>query len=191
MKMLDLYMTVTNTIISDLEKGVASWVKPWKNGNAGAVMPTNAATSREYSGINIPILWHAQSSRGFPTARWMTYKQAQSRDAHVRKGEHGTTVVFTKRLTVKDRETDEEKRLNLLRTYTVFNVSQIEGLPSDPLVHETPHGSDVAMHFIDATKADVRIGSDCACYIPSKELHHTASRAGIYQPRALPRHGIA
>jgi antirestriction protein ArdC len=100
----------------------------------------------------------------------MTYKQALVREAHVRKGERGTTVVFTKCLTIKDTDRDEEKRLNMLRTYTVFNVSQIDGLPSDPPVEETPRGCDPAMQFIDATKADIRIGSDCACYIPSKDF---------------------
>ena len=51
-----LYESVTNSIIADLEKGVASWVKPWKNGNTGGILPMNAATNRSYNGINIPIL---------------------------------------------------------------------------------------------------------------------------------------
>ena len=41
MKIADLYQHVTNSIISDLEKGVASWVKPWKTGNVGGIMPMN------------------------------------------------------------------------------------------------------------------------------------------------------
>ena len=64
MKIADLYQHVTNSIISDLEKGVASWVKPWKTGNGGGVMPMNAVTNRAYSGVNIPILWHAAIARG-------------------------------------------------------------------------------------------------------------------------------
>jgi antirestriction protein ArdC len=46
-----LYESVTNSIIADLEKGVASWVKPWSGGGVGA-LPTNAATGRDYNGIN-------------------------------------------------------------------------------------------------------------------------------------------
>jgi hypothetical protein len=42
-----------------LESGVAPWVKPWRNGNTGGILPMNAATKRSYNGINIPILWHA------------------------------------------------------------------------------------------------------------------------------------
>ena len=32
MKIADLYQSVTNAIVADLENGVASWVKPWKTG---------------------------------------------------------------------------------------------------------------------------------------------------------------
>jgi hypothetical protein len=95
MKIADLYQHVTNGIISDLEKGVASWVKPWKNGNGGGVMPTNAVTTRAYSGINIPILWQAAIARGYPTQQWMTYKQALPLDAELRAAPHpGHAVIF-------------------------------------------------------------------------------------------------
>jgi antirestriction protein ArdC len=158
MKIADLYQSVTNAIVADLEKGVASWVKPWKTGNAGGIMPVNAATRHSYNGVNIPILWHAQITRGFPTAQWMTYRQALPLDAHVRKGEQGTTVVFTKKLTLKEKDNEEEKRISMLRTYTVFNVAQIDDLPdrfSDVReMVEAPQ--DAAMLFIDATKADTR-----------------------------------
>ncbi len=72
MKIADLYQYVTDGIISDLEKGVASWVKPWKTGNGAGVMPMNAVTKRAYSGVNIPILWQAAIARGYPTQQWMT-----------------------------------------------------------------------------------------------------------------------
>jgi antirestriction protein ArdC len=97
MKIADLYQHVTDSIIADLEKGVASWVKPWKTGNGGGVMPMNAVTKRAYSGVNIPILWHAAIARGHPTQQWMTYKQALPLDAHVRKGEHGHDRPFSPR----------------------------------------------------------------------------------------------
>jgi antirestriction protein ArdC len=38
-------------------------------------------------------------------------------DAHVRKGEQGTTVVFTKKLTLKEKDSEAEKRISMLRTY--------------------------------------------------------------------------
>ncbi len=92
-------------------------------------------------------------------------------DAHVRKGEHGTTVVFTKRLTYRENDSDEERRISMLRTYRVFNVAQIDGPPTDPVpISESKSGQDTAMLFIDATKADIRVGGDWACYVPSQDF---------------------
>jgi antirestriction protein ArdC len=128
MKIHQLYADVTANIIKDLEAGTAPWVKPWKNGNTGGILPKNAATKRSYNGINIPILWHAQLSRGYSTASWMTYKQARELGAQVRAGENSTHVVFTKQLSVKDQEHEEEKKIGMLKTYSVFNIAQIDGL---------------------------------------------------------------
>lgn len=52
----------------DLEKGVPAWVQPWrtKRRTALGLLPANLATGRTYSGINIPILWHAAKSAGYP-----------------------------------------------------------------------------------------------------------------------------
>src|ERR1700674_3635668 len=108
MKTVSIYETVTNKIVAELEQGAIPWTRPWKTDKRSiGIMPTNAATGRTYSGVNIPILWHAAGAGNFPTHAWMTFKQAQEKGANVRKGEKGTQVVFTKRLTVKD-EDDEE-----------------------------------------------------------------------------------
>ena len=60
-----IYETVTNQIIAELEAGAIPWTQPWKNQRTGGVMPQNAATGRPYSGINIPILWHAAKVGGY------------------------------------------------------------------------------------------------------------------------------
>jgi antirestriction protein ArdC len=39
-----VYETVTQSVIADLEKGVASWVKPWAGGGL-AELPYNATTA--------------------------------------------------------------------------------------------------------------------------------------------------
>ncbi|MCE0498696.1 MAG: ssDNA-binding domain-containing protein [Methylacidiphilales bacterium] len=172
MQIAQLYADVTATIIKDLEAGTAPWVKPWKNGNTGGILPRNAATNRSYNGINIPILWHAQITHGYRTACWMTYKQAQERGAQVRAGEKSTHVVFTKNINVKDEETDEEKKIGMLKAYSVFNVAQIDGLEpvaGNPSLH-LPERRDAVTSFIAATKADIRIGGDRACYVPALDF---------------------
>jgi len=171
MKIADLYRQVTNNIVADLEKGVVPWTKPWKDGNTGGIMPMNAATKRCYNGVNIPILWHAQLARGYLTASWMTYKQATEIGGQVRGGEKSTHIVFTKKLTFKDRESEEEKHIGMLKAYSVFNVCQIDDLPQEAAV-ELPQEQrrDAVTAFVAATKADIRIGGDRACYVPALDF---------------------
>jgi antirestriction protein ArdC len=116
MKIADLYQEVTNRIIDEMKQGTVPWVKPWKTGKTAGIMPINAITSRAYNGINIPLLWHAADVHAYPTHGWLTYQQAQKAGAQVRKGEKSTTVVFAKKLRIKDKETDEDKQIGMLRT---------------------------------------------------------------------------
>jgi antirestriction protein ArdC len=63
----------------------------------------------------------------------MTYKQAEALNAHVRKGEHGSLVVYGDRFSkAETNEKGEEVGLSIpfVKGYTVFNVEQIEGLPA-------------------------------------------------------------
>ncbi len=131
MRITDLYASVTQSIIRELETGAAPWLKPWRNGRTSGLMPQNYVTGRPYSGINIMLLWSARDAAGYADNGWMTFNQAREKGACVRKGQKATAVVFTKKLTVKDRENeDEEKRINMLRIYYVFNQAQIDGLPA-------------------------------------------------------------
>jgi antirestriction protein ArdC len=166
-----LYETVTNRIIQEMKQGTVPWTKPWKAGKTTGIMPINAITGRAYSGINIPLLWHAADVHAYRTHEWLTYQQAQKAGAQVRKGEKSTTVVFTKKLRIKHKDTDEDKQIGMLRTFAVFNEAQIDGLESKPtpeLVHIAEGNvNKVVENFIAATKADIRPGGNVACYVPS------------------------
>ena len=63
-----LYDEITDKIIAELEAGRVPWVQPWGTAAAKAplAMPKNAATDRQYSGVNVLILWGAVIERGFP-----------------------------------------------------------------------------------------------------------------------------
>ena len=53
-----LYQEITSKIIAELEAGRLPWVQPWGSTvRAPLAMPTNAATQRRYSGINVLILY--------------------------------------------------------------------------------------------------------------------------------------
>ncbi|EIY5086557.1 DUF1738 domain-containing protein [Klebsiella variicola] len=124
----DIYQAVTDNIIAALESGVKPWSCPWHRVSGMSGLPSNYATGAAYSGINIMLLWCSASKQGFSDSRWMTYKQAQAAGGQVRTRERGTTAIFYTKL---ERENDagEIDHIPMLKTFTVFNVQQIGGLP--------------------------------------------------------------
>ncbi len=140
----DHYQEVTDQIIEALEGGVLPWRRPWNPDLAGVdAMRANATTRRRYHGINILMLALSPFAWSSGDNRWCSYKQAAERGWQVRKGERGTTVFFFKKLERKDGEgasdlaVDGTQRfIPMLRAYTVFNGSQIDGIP--PVVPPTP-----------------------------------------------------
>ena len=176
-----LYDEITNKIITELEAGRVPWVQPWGTAAAKAplAMPANAATGRQYSGINVLILWGAVIEHGFPVQSWLTFRQALSLGGHVRKGERGTTVVYADRFIPDDekkraQETGEEAQaIPFLKRFTVFNVAQCEDLPADLAV--APPAPEPGLieprveALIKATGIDFRIGGERAFYVPAQD----------------------
>ena len=130
----DIYTRITNQIVSHLEKGVRPWVRPWNAEHAaGRITRPLRHNGKPYSGINVLSLWASAMAQNFAAPIWMTFKQASELDAHIRKGEKGSLVVYADSITRK--ETDEktgdeiDREIPFLKGYTVFNVEQIDGLP--------------------------------------------------------------
>ena len=89
-----IYQTVTDRILSSLKAGMIPWERPWKSPRfTGGPFPRNFYTGKPYHGINVLLLWSSEYSSPF----WLTFKQAQALKGSVRKGEHGTPIVFYKR----------------------------------------------------------------------------------------------
>jgi antirestriction protein ArdC len=169
----DVYTRVTDKIIADLEQGVRTWTKPWNAGStAGRIMRPLRHNGVPYSGINILMLWAEACDKGFGMPIWMTFKQALELNAHVRKGEKGSLVVYANSITrteEDDKGEETEREIHYMKGYTVFNVEQIEGLPehyySKPDVPLTPvERISHAEAFFATTKADVRYRGTQAFY---------------------------
>lgn len=135
----DIYQTVTDSIIEALEAGVKPWACPWKKNGAVSGLPSNFTTNDAYSGINIMLLWCSAAKQGFTDSRWMTYKQAQAVGAQVRKGEHGTMAIFYKTLE-KEADDGQIEKIPMLKSFTVFNVQQIDGLKFEDVEDAIPAG---------------------------------------------------
>ena len=132
----DLRQEITDDIIAALEKGVAPWQKPWQ---AGAFeMPLNPTSGKPYRGGNALQLMVAGMRNGFEDPRWITYRQAQENGWQVRRGEKGTQIEFWQFPSNQGEDhegsrddTPESSRDRFIyRVYTVFNASQIEGIPT-------------------------------------------------------------
>ncbi len=122
----DVYQTVTDRIIADLEQGELTWVKPWSAGNtAGRITRPQRHNGLCYGGINVLILWTAAIEAGYSSACWMAFRQTIELGAHVRKGEKGSMVVYAGIIRREEDEADDEgegaKQIPFLKTYTVFN----------------------------------------------------------------------
>jgi antirestriction protein ArdC len=194
----DKYATVTAKIIAQLEAGVAPWVRPWSITGASS-LPCNAVTRKAYRGSNILQLWMQQASENYPTAEWLSFKQAIDLGGSVRKGEKGTPVFFFSMLEKDDDRTESGKvKIPLLRSFTVFNVAQCDNLSklTRPIVAVTTHNERLAdaEAFIAATGSTVRHGGDRAYYNPGTDAIQLPnienfSSAVAYYGTSLHEHG--
>lgn len=183
----DLYAEITGQIIAALEAGTPPWVCPWTRQH-DSQLPANLTTGRRYRGINVLLLNLRQMAAGYPTAQWLTFQQAQGAGARVRKGEHGTRIVFFKLLEREAGEGaagaganaigDESSRrvIPLLRSFTVFNAAQVDNLPAS-LTAAAPDEPDRPWNPCDAADelllrsgALFRHGGDRAYYSPAQDL---------------------
>lgn len=162
-----VYEIVTNRIIEELEKGVIPWRKPWTGGRGGAY---NRISRKPYSLINQMLLQHS--------GEYATFKQWQSLGGKVRKGEKSEIVTFWKMIeteTVKADGTTEKKMIPMLRYFSVFHISQIEGV--EPL--EKPFEDVEPIEAADKIIVDyvsregltfVETVTDEAYYSPSRDM---------------------
>ncbi len=185
MTKMPYHQIVANQIIESLKDGTAPWLKPWEPGIGNGQVPYNPVTGKRYRGINALYLMLNQSDDN----RWLTYKQAQSIDAQVRKGEKGTNIQYWKfnEERVKEDENgrpvlDEQGnsvkiQVSLERPQvfyaTVFHASQIENMPT--LVTKEPEWSMVEKAeklLLQSGAAIFHSESDKAFYILSSDSIH-------------------
>jgi antirestriction protein ArdC len=186
-----LYQEITDCIIGELERGTVPWVKPWGRAKADLGLPKNAVTGRNYSGINILILWGAVIERCYPSQNWLTFRQALSLGGNVRKGEHGTTIVHADRFIPKEEkerakaEGDEPHSVPYLKRFTVFNVAQCDGLPEHLHVVAEPLPEreiiPQAETLIRASGADFRIGGERAFYTVAGDYIQVPPQPAFFQ----------
>lgn len=186
MSVQELYSRVTANIINEIEAGnLPPWLKPWKQGRRGGIMPVNAATSRPYSGLNVLVLWSEREEKGYAQASWLTFKQCEALGGHVKKGEKSTHVIYVNKAVVKDQE--EERLVPFMKMFHVFNVQQCEGLPHNEPDPELPEHerNERAEKFFEAIGAETRWDEPMAAYIPSKDCITMPARGAFLGPENI------
>jgi antirestriction protein ArdC len=171
--MKDVYQTITDHIVNNVDDA-GNWKPCWHNANPG--MPTNAATGNRYQGTNIISCWVTAMCQGYTSQEWGTYKQWQSLDCHVKKGEKGTPIVFYKRYESTDPGEDD---LIFARGSHVFNGEQVEGyVPVEqrdlPILSEEDRIESIE-RWVDAISLEAIIEHSAkpkAYYAPARDTIH-------------------
>lgn len=194
----DHYAEITAQVVEALEAGTLPWRRPWDQAKAGSapMSPRNAITGRRYRGINVLMLGMTGLVFAGSDPRWLTYKQAVAKGWRVRRGERGSRVFFFRRLLVaasrpgSDADGEGEggtRAVPVLRAYTVFHASQVEGVPT----LETPPSPEVAWRPPEAAEvilggsgAVLREGGDRAFYSPSTDHIQMPPRTAFESPEA-------
>ena len=132
------------------------------------------------------------SRRGFAGQSWLTFRQALSLGGNVRKGEHGTTVVYADRF-IPD---EERKRAERDGDEPGRSRSSSDSPCSTPISARTcpanwstapppvPEGLILpqAEALIAATGADFRIGGDRAFYSPAQDYVQVPRPDAYFEP---------
>lgn len=176
----DIYQTITDQIVRELENGVRPWLKPWSAAHMdGRVTLPRRHNGKPYRGVNILTLWMASLACGYSAPIFMTFKQALDLGGGVRKGEKGNLVVYADQITRHgtDAATGEDTAqcFRFMKGYTVFNVEQIDGLPEHyygkpaPRLEPLPRIARCETFFANLG-ADIRHGGGQAYYAPSPDI---------------------
>lgn len=152
----DIYQEITDRILQLLEQGTVPWRNPIRRGS-GDGWPKNLDTQKRYRGINVFLLAITAWEKGYGSDYWLTFRQAGNQGGKVRKGEKSSLVTFWKLFETKDKKTDEDVTLPVLRHYNVFNVEQCEGIeaPDAPEEH-----SERTFNPLEQAEAIIRNYSD-------------------------------
>jgi len=162
-----VYQVVTDRITALLEKGVVPWRQNWKS---NLQPPQNLVSGKPYRGINILLL----HSMGYASPYWLTFRQAQELGGHVKQGQKGCPVIFWRSIDVQNKETGETEHVPLLRYYTVFNLTQCDGIAAPAAENQTADHTPVqAADRIVAGMPkcpEIQHGLNRAFYSPVKDM---------------------
>lgn len=173
----EIRKNITSRIVEALKGGTIPWRKPW-SGIEGPRTPTNLVSHHRYVGVNTILTALAEQQHGWPVSYWATFNQFRQIGCRIRKGEKATLIVFWRQITktVKGKDGDDEEiRFPLLKTWSIFNVAQVDGdaverfkAPPEPKTFENVDRAEFDA-TVTATKARIDYGYEMAAYLPLED----------------------
>jgi antirestriction protein ArdC len=165
-----VYEIITERIIELLKAGTVPWRKPWRSS-----APANLISKKPYRGINAFLL----NSLSFESPYFVTFNQAKQLGGSVRRGEKGAPVVFWQ--FIEKQTEDGKKEIPLLRYYTVFNISQCEGIPVPAVQTSTVNSIAACECIIEGmpNRAQIEHGGNEAVYIPKLDRIQMPAKASF------------
>jgi len=172
------YEEITNQVVTAMKEHGTNWPCPWQQ-NVKNGLPSNFVSGNHYRGINIWLLCF----RNMPSPIWGTFKQWKTLGGNVIKGQKGTRIYFNKPMQYTDKITGDDKQFWMMKSYTVFNYSQVENceLPEKINPNLVELTDDITTHepfegFVSDTKAKIINGNGRAYFSPSDDVIGMPSR---------------
>lgn len=170
---------LAQVFIDGLKDGSNHYIKPLSGGSIPP-MSYNPVSGAQYRGGNQFALmiaeWRMQQRDENPLGdhRWMTYKQASSIGAQVKRGSKSQLLVTVKELEDKRKPLEpgeEAPRRLVAMPFFVFHATQIDGLPPPQVFQQRPMDERLsqAQKIVDDLGVPVLSGATQACYVPSKD----------------------
>jgi len=183
------YHDLVARFIAQLETGTRPWARSWVDGaGAGRFVRPLRANGLAYRGMNVLALWCAAEERGFDAPHWMTFNQAKELGGNVRKGAKAAHVFYYGTV---ERENDkgDATLAKFVKTYCVFNVAEVEGLPARfqpaPAPPAAPEARIAAAEdFTHATRATIHHGGNRAYYSPAGDFVQMPQFGQFENPQA-------
>lgn len=190
-------------VIDDMAELGAGWSKAWCNG-----APRNPATGTRYKGRNNLLLTFYMREAHLTDPRFVTYRQAQERGWHVRRGAKSLPIekwgeVFVdardpKRRIAQPKTAAEREALRKdpdvrslyvpLGCYSVFAARDVEGMPAWEGLNPAVETSRLADFLVANGPVEVdEVPGDMACYLPKEDRIEMPSRSLFTNEEAFAR----
>ena len=131
---MSVYDVILDNILKAMEKGIVPWRSPY------TARGHRNIDGRYYHGINVFSLNIASWIHEYEVPIWLTWRQIQQRDWHLKRGSRGVRIMFfteAEKKIVDEDGNEEIETVPVPRYYHVFNLECLEEFDSIKRQFET------------------------------------------------------